>query len=330
MYDELRRFIEAEEAADRFSGVAVVEHDGDVVFAAAAGHAHLGFGVRNEVDTRLNTASITKLCTTVAVLQLVEQGALSRSTTVADLLPDLGIGSADRITVDHLLSHRSGLGDYWNERCQQRRSTLRTTDAYLALVEGEQPAFEPGTATAYGNSGFVLLGGMIERVTGRSYYDVVRDDVCRRAGMARAEHVQLDHVEDVAHGYTTVEWEGPAHPDRRTDNVFQYPVRGSAATGLYASGPELIRFGLALRAPGELLEAASIECMLGPTGYGTQRVPYSLGTAVGHGGRAFGAATILLFLPEAGMSVCILSNYDRPADKVVFAELDRLLAARPA
>lgn len=322
----LGEFLTREEAADRFSGVVVVEQRGETVFAGAYGHAHLGLGVRNALDTRFNIASVTKMFTAVAVLQLVEQGALSLGATVGDLLPDLGIGMADRMTVHHLLSHQSGLGDYWNEKCHQRRSTLRTTDAYLALVEGEQPSFSPGTATAYGNSGYVLLAGIIERVTGADYYDHVREHVCRRAGMARAEHLQLDHVTDFAHGYTTVEWEGPAHPEYRTDNLFQYPVRGSGATGLYSSGPELIRFGRALRAD-ELIGPSSVALMVeDDPGCGTQRVPYRLGTAVGHGGRAFGAATFLLFLPEVDASVCVLSNYDRPADKRVFAELERLLS----
>ena len=322
---DLTTFLEREEAEDRFAGVVVVEHRGDTVVAGAYGHAHLGLGVRNTIDTRFNTASITKMFTAVAVLQLVEQDALALDATVHDLLPDVGIGMADRMTVLHLLTHQSGLGDYWNERCRQRRSTLRTTDAYLALVEGEEPGFPPGTATAYGNTGYVLLAGIIERVTGADYYDHIRDRVCRPAGMARAEHLQLDHVEDFAHGYTTVEWEAPPHPEHRTDNLFQYPVRGSGATGLYSSGPELIRFGQALRS-GELVGASSLALMLeADPGCGTQRIPYRFGQAVGHGGRAFGAATILLFLPELDASVCILANYDRPADKRVFAELERLL-----
>jgi CubicO group peptidase (beta-lactamase class C family) len=133
-------------------------------------------------------------------------------------------------------------------------------------------------------------------------------------------------VADFAHGYTTIEWEGPAHPDVRTDNIFQYPVRGSAATGLYATAPELLRFGLALR-QGRLLGEAMVARMLVPGGYGTQTVPWSGGSAIGHGGRAFGAATFLLFLRELDVSVCVLSNYDRPADKRVFAEIDRLLTS---
>jgi CubicO group peptidase (beta-lactamase class C family) len=328
--DELGRFLDEEEAADRFSGTVAIEHGGEIVFTGAYGHAHLGFGVRNRVDTRCNTASITKMVTAVAVLQLVEAGDLSLEATVAELLPDVAIGKADRMTVHHLLSHQSGLGDYWNERCQQRRSVLRTTADYLGLLDGDEPAFEPGSGTAYGNSGYVLLGAIVERTTGVDYYDHVRDTVCRPAGMADAEHVELDRIADVAHGYTYVEWQGPAHPDHRRDNLFQYPVRGSAATGLYASAPDLVRFGLALRAH-RLLGEEAVRWMLadpmeaGGRGYGTQRIPYAKGTAVGHGGRAFGAATIFLVLPEVDVSVAILANYDRPADKRVFEALDALL-----
>lgn len=325
----LGRFLDDDAAADRFSGVVVLEHAGEVVFAGAYGHAHLGFRVANQLDTRFNLASVTKLFTTVAVLQLVEQNKLSIDATVHELLPDIDIASSDRMTIHHLLTHQSGLGDYWNERCRQSRSVLRTTDAYLDLIDGAQPAFDPGTATAYSNSGFVLLGAIIEQVSGTDYYDYIRMNVCRPAGMERAEHLELDRIEDFAHGYTHFEWEGTAHPDFRTDNLFQYPVRGSAATGLYASGPEVATFGLALRS-GELLDESSLRRMLPPPAsdtpsYGTQQVPYSRGLAIGHGGRAFGAASCLLFLREVDLSVCILSNYDRPADKRVFAEIDRLL-----
>lgn len=327
----LSDFLDAEEAADRFSGAVVVEHAGEIAFAEARGHAHLGLGVRNDLDTRFNTASITKMVTAVAVLQLVEQGALRLEATVAELLPDLDLGGADRMTVDHLLSHRSGLGDYWNERCLTRRTRLRTTADYLALVEGDQPAFEPGSGVAYGNSGYLVLAAIVEAVTGADFYDHARDHVCRPSGMARAEHLHLDAVTDFAHGYTHIEWEGLPHPDRRTDNIFQYPVRGSAAMGLYASAPELVRFGLALRR-GELVGDRFVRLMLDPptppaAAYGTQRVPYAAGTAVGHGGRGFGAATFLLFLPAPEATVCVLSNYDRPADKLVFAEIERLLTA---
>ncbi|HUP85174.1 MAG TPA: serine hydrolase domain-containing protein [Acidimicrobiales bacterium] len=325
----LARFPEGEAAADRFSGTVVVERGGVVVFSGAYSHAHLGLGVPNDEDTRCNIASITKMITTVAVLQLVEQDALSLDAVVGDLLPDVGIGMADRMTVHHLLSHQSGLGDYWTDRCRERRSVLRTTDDYLALVEGMEPAFAPGTSTAYGSSGFVLLGAIVERTSGTDYYEHVRTHVCRRAGMDRADHLHLDQITDFAHGYTYVEWEGPLHADHRTDNIFQYPVRGSAATAMYSSAPELLKFGQALRA-GELVGERFVHSMLQPRalggeGYGTQEVPYARGIAVGHGGRAFGAATLLLFLPEVDASVCVLSNFDRPADKGVFAELDAML-----
>jgi CubicO group peptidase (beta-lactamase class C family) len=332
--ERLRKFIEREEAEDRFSGTVVIERKGETLFQGAYGYAHLGLRVRNQLETRFNLASVTKMFTAVAVLQLVEQGKLALDATVHDYLPEVGIGLADRITVHHLLCHQSGLGIYWNDKVKQRRSTLRTTADYLDVIKGEQPSFEPGTSSAYGNSGYLLLGGMIERASGQDYYEYVREHVCRRAGMERAGHLQLDRIEDFAHGYTHLEWEGPAHPEFRTDNIFQYPVHGNAAGFLYSSAPELIRFGQALRA-NQLIGETSVDLMLRKPegvglGYGTQRIPYSRGIAIGHGGRSFGAATHLLFLPEVDLSVCVLSNYDRPADKLVFAELDRILAELPA
>ena len=280
-FEALRRFIEREEAEDRFSGTVVIERGSETLFTGAYGHAHLGLVVRNQLDTRFNVASITKMFTAVAALQLTEQGKLSLDATVNDFLPEVGIGMGDRITVHHLLCHQSGLASYWNDKCKQRRSVLRTTDDYLALIEGEQPTFEPGTSAAYGNSGYLLLGGMIERASGQDYYEYVRQHVCRPAGMHRAGHLQLDHIEDFAHGYTHIEWEGPDHPEYRTDNVFQYPVHGSAANALYSSAPELIQFGRALRA-NQLIVPESVRLMLGEPqthglGYGTQWIRYSQG-----------------------------------------------------
>ena len=326
----LREFLDQEQGADRFSGTVMVETGGGVVFEGAYGHAHCGFGVANRLETRFNLASVTKMFTAVAALQLVEQGRLNVEDTLANHLPDLKLVGSDRITVHHLLSHTSGLGSFWNDECRRHRSTLRTIDAYLRLIQGMAPAFDPGTQVAYDNAGYLVLGAIIERASGCDYYEYVEQHVCRAAGMNEAEFVSLDEPNDVAHGYTHIEWDGPGHPDRRTDNIFQYPVRGNPAVGLYASAPEMLRFWSAL-SQGRLLGPEMVALMwqdqhLGgvPTGlgYGCQLIPYSAGVAIGHAGRVFGGATIFLDLPEVDHRVCILSNYDRPADKRVFAVID--------
>ena len=98
-FEALRRFIEREEAEDRFSGTVVIEHGSETIFTGAYGHAHLGLGVRNQLDTRFNLASITKMFTTVATLQLIEQGKLSLDATVNDFVPEVGIGMGDGLPV---------------------------------------------------------------------------------------------------------------------------------------------------------------------------------------------------------------------------------------
>jgi D-alanyl-D-alanine carboxypeptidase len=329
----MAEFLRQEEAADRFSGAVAIAHGAEVAFEAAYGMQHQGFRVPNRMDTRFNLASITKMFTAVAVMQLWERGKLALDDTVDKYLPKLRVGGSDRMTVNHLLCHASGLGMYWNEKCKQRRSTLRTISAYLELLEGEVPAFEPGNAAQYGNSGYLVLGGVVEAAADMDYYDYIQDHICKRVDMPRTAHLHLDRVADFAHGYTYNEWEGPAHPEYRTDNIFQYPVRGNPAVALYSTAPEMLRFGAALR-HNQLLRAETHELMLQAHardangqafGYGYQYIPYSQGTAVGHGGRLLGGATIFLTLPAVDMTVCILSNYDRPADKRVFAHLDQWL-----
>lgn len=321
MYDfgEVSEYLGREEKHDRFSGTVMIQHDDEVVLEGAYGCAHLGFCVPNTMDTRFNLASITKMFTAVAVLQLVEARKLSLQDTIAERLPYLRMDRADRVTVHHLLCHQSGLGSYWNEKCQRQRSTLRSIRAYLSLIEDQELAFEPGSSVLYGNSGYVILGAMIEEAAEQDYYEYVRQHVCTRAAMPRANHLMLDQVTDFAHGYTNIEWEGEDHPDHRTDNIFQYPVRGSPASGLYCSAPELLRFGAALRG-NVLLTPGSRELMFrehakepsrAAFGYGCQHIATTHDTWVGHGGRSFGAATTFLHLPEKELTVCILSNNDR-------------------
>lgn len=331
----MSEFLREEEAADRFSGVVAIEHGDEIVFSAACGMAHQGFRVPNRLDTRFNLASIGKMFTAVAVLQLWERGKLSLDDTIDRYLPNLRVGGTETITIAQLLCHTSGLGMFWNEKCKQRRSSLRTIQAYLELIEGQMPAFEPGSKAQYSASGYLVLGGIIEAAANVDFYDYVQEHVCKQADMPRTAFLQLDHVADFAHGYTTIEWEGPPHPDYRTDNMFQYPVRGSSAGFVYSTAPEMLRFGAALRR-NQLLREDTRTLMLGvhagdaegsAFGYGCQHIPYSQGIAVGHGGRAFGAATMFLMLLEVDFRICILSNYDRPADKRVFAHFDRWLGA---
>lgn len=327
-------FLRAETAHDRFSGAVGIARADHPVFERAYGLAHRGLAVPNQVDTRFNLASITKLFTAIAVLQLREQGKLELDDTVAKHVPNSKIGGIDRITIHHLLCHASGLDTFWNDRCQQRRSSLRSVEAHLALIEHAQPVFEPGTATRYGNVGCLVLGAIIEAVAGEDYYNYVEEHVCRRAAMTRTAFLELDRIADFAHGYTHVEWKGSAHPDFLTDNIFQYPVRGNPANGLYSTVPDMLRFGAALRS-GQLLNSDSRALMSAVHarglpherfGYGCQHIPYSHGDALGHGGRIHGGATIFLFLPAVDYTVCILSNLDRPADKRAFEHFDRWLS----
>ncbi len=175
-----------------FSGVVRIDRGGDVELARAYGLAHRGHEIPNTVDTLFATASGTKGLTAVTVASLVEEGALELSTTARSVLgPDLPL-IRDDVTIEHLLSHRSGIGDYLDENVEHDIADylmpvpvheLATTEQYLAVLDGHDTAFPPGERFAYNNGGYVVLALIAERTSGIPFHELVRQRVCEPAGM---------------------------------------------------------------------------------------------------------------------------------------------------
>jgi CubicO group peptidase (beta-lactamase class C family) len=183
-------------AADQFSGAALVAKDGEVRFGRAYGLADRERGIANTIETRFRIGSMNKMFTAVATLQLVEEGKLALDDTVGKHLP--GYPNADvasKVTVRHLLTHTGGTGDIFGPEFDRDRLTLREHGDYVKLYGSRPPGFEPGSRFEYSNYGFVLLGALIEAVSGESYYDYVRENVFRPAGMTSTD--SLPESEDV-------------------------------------------------------------------------------------------------------------------------------------
>jgi CubicO group peptidase (beta-lactamase class C family) len=210
-------FLDRRIAADAFSGVVLVANQGATVYQRAAGIADREGGTPITLDTRLELASVTKLFTRIAVLQLAQAGKLSLEDTVGKFLPKYPNPVVrHKVTVDQLLRHRSGVGSFWNERFMARPADVRSVNDYLELFQDDPLLFEPGTGEAYSNGGYVLLGAIIERVSGKSYHDYLEDHVFRPAGMTRT--VPYDRrvpTKDAAIGYTRQPLAGPMPGDRR-------------------------------------------------------------------------------------------------------------------
>ena len=231
------------EAVDRiafnteFSGAVRVDHGAEVVLAKAYGYANRAYRVPNTIGTRFAIASGTKGISALTVASLIEEGVLDWSTTARSLLgTDLPMVNND-VTVAHLLEHRSGVGDYFDE--EDTRSTndpvlpvpvheLETTEKYLPVLDGWPTKFESGARFSYCNSGYVLLALIAERATRLSFNDLVRQRVCEPAGMRETAFLRSDELpESAALGYLST-------GGQRT-NVFHLPVLGSGDGGIYTT-----------------------------------------------------------------------------------------------
>jgi CubicO group peptidase (beta-lactamase class C family) len=235
---ELERDLDAIAVETGFSGVCQIDRGAHTEVAKAYGLADRGYDIPNTIDTRFALASGTKGLTALTVVSLVEDGVLELATTARSVLgTDLPLVGAD-VTVENLLAHRSGIGDYLDEEADVDVDDylmpvpvheLATNEQYLAVLDGHAPKFAPDERFSYCNSGYVLLALIAERVTGTPFHDLVRERVCAPAGMHDTAFLRSDELAgNVARGHVEVDggW--------RT-NVFHLPVRGSGDGGIYST-----------------------------------------------------------------------------------------------
>jgi CubicO group peptidase (beta-lactamase class C family) len=237
--------IDAIAAANDFSGVVRVDRYGEVELAKAYGLAHRGHEIPNTVDTQFAIASGVKGLTALAVVSLIEDGSLDLSTTARSVLGrDLPL-IGDDVTVEHLLSHRSGIGDYLDEGADHEITDylmpvpvheLVTTEDYLVALDGHAAKFSAGEQFSYCNSGYVVLALLAERISGTPFHELVRRRVCEPAGMDDSEFLRSDELPGrAALGYLT------SAAGSRT-NVLHLPVRGSGDGGIYSTATDVSSF----------------------------------------------------------------------------------------
>ena len=242
-----------------------VDRAGDLEFVKAYGLADRAHAIPNTSDTRFAIASGVKGWTALTVMSLVEEGTLGLETTARSVLGDDLPLIDDGVTIEHLLSHRSGIGDYVDEDAGREITDyvmpvpvqqLVTTEDYLEVLDGFPMVSAPGERFAYCNGGFVVLALIAERASGVSFHELVRARVCEPAGMVDTGFLRSDELPgDAALGYLTVE--GP-----RT-NVFHLPVLGSGDGGIYSTVSDLSAFWRALLA-GRILPRERVDEMVRP------------------------------------------------------------------
>lgn len=318
---ELDGFALGLEEANQFSGVVLVAHNGRVVFEKAYGKADEKVEEKSDapvtLDTRFNVASAGKMFTATAILQQVALGRLTLDTPVGEVLKDYpNKAFATTVTVRHLLTHTGGAGDIdlFGPEHADNRKRVRSVQDMVALHGDRAPAFVPGSKQEYGNFGHVVLGRMVEVLSGENFEGYLQRHVFEPAGMTRTGFVDCtERAPDIAVGYATVD-------GQQVSNCDTQPKRGFPAGGQMSTAGDMYRFVTALQA-GKLIPAALFaeatrthyEFMgLGffATGYGPG-VPQSE-FRWGHGGSADGVCTDVRTYPKTGETIIVLSNKDMP------------------
>ncbi|HEY0304453.1 MAG TPA: serine hydrolase domain-containing protein, partial [Longimicrobiales bacterium] len=271
---------------------------------------------------KFNLGSANKNFTAVVIAQLVEEGKLSWDDPLSKFLPDFpDSASARQVLIKHLLSHSAGLGSYFNRKfMESSRTRYRTVDEMMTLARPDSLRFKPGSAFRYSNTGFLVLGKVIEVVEGRSYFDVVRDRIYKPLGMTATDAFQLDQVNpNLAVGYTRAP--GPNGVELR-NNIFEHVIRGGPAGGGYSNAPDMLRYAEALRT-GKLIKRSTLDLMrspkpeLGAPRYGYGFALFDGPQVWGHGGDFPGIDFDLNQYGESGYTVIVMANYDRVNEPIL-------------
>ena len=287
--------------------------NGKAITSGAKGKADREKGIDNTLNTRFRIGSMNKMFTAVATLQLVEHGKLSLDDMIGKILPDYpNTNVASKVKVRHLLSHTGGTGDIFGPQFEAHRLELKTLQDYVKLYGERDLQFEPGTKWEYSNYGFLLLGVLIEKVSGKSYYDFVAENIYKVAGMTNSgSEPESVAVANRSKGYMRDQFE-------MVSNEPTLPWRGTSAGGGYTTAADLMRFAGALMSnkllkAETLAEATRPQFTTGAYGFGFQIGRPDEARTYGHGGGAQGMNAILRVYPESGQSVIVLCNLDSPS-----------------
>ncbi len=303
--------------ADEFSGVVLVARNWAPVFQKAYGLASKEFNVPNRLDTKFNLGSMNKYFTRLAIWQLIEKGKLRLEDTLGRFLPDYPNADARRkVTIENLVEMMGGIGDFFGDRFDASpKDRFRSNRDFLPLFDSLPLEFEPGRQRQYSNGGYIVLGVVIEAVSGNSYYNYVRDHIFVPAGMTATDSYEADDpVDNLSEGYTR---EPAKNPGPWKKNIYSRPAKGSAAGGGYSTVGDLLKFTIALQ-ENRLLTPASTEWFLTGVRPGDSDANASNKASAGRPRRigiAGGAPGINASMEadfNRGSVVIVLGNYDPP------------------
>ena len=300
--------------AGRFSGTVLVTRNGTVLLSKGYGIANYEFSVPSSTQTVFPIGSNTKQFTAAAIMKLQEQGRLNVTDPVAWYIPDAPQWKDIRIY--QLLNHTSGIPseggflvtdpiDYSLPELMGRLTPLPLT-------------FEPGKSYTYSNNGYITLSYIIERASGRSYNEYLRENLFLPLGM---NSTGQDNARDVftnrASGYTTMGGKQVHYDLQNIHNTY-------GAGSLHSTTEDLLRWERAFHTPGAILSGQSLDAMIA-NGYGIVQAKVGNRTAIGHGDRNFGFISYTIHYPDEGATIIFLSNYDRTPMVTLIKDLSAIV-----
>ncbi|MFC5741766.1 serine hydrolase domain-containing protein [Dyella tabacisoli] len=303
-------------ASPEAPGVAVLIAQGDtVIFRGARGRAEIELGVPLSADHVFRIASVTKMFTAATILKLAELGKLSLDDSLAKYLPDFP--NATGITLRELLSHTAGISDITKDPTPGFTRRDADTATLIAEIRKRPPSFAPGTGWAYSNAGFILLGAVIEKVTGEPWYDALQKQLLQPLGLKHTTYGgNALLIPGRTAGYTT---DSSTH---QVSNAKFISMTVPAAAGALVSTVDDLRLWMRALADGRAIGKQGLQQMTTPAPDlpGTPSAyRYGLGmyiwhirgnTMVGHTGQIDGFAAVVAYLPKQDITVIALANDD--------------------
>jgi CubicO group peptidase (beta-lactamase class C family) len=312
---ELDKFVSQKAASDEFSGTVLFAKGDTILYTAAHGLASRRFNAPINLQTKMNWGSISKMFTSTAILQLVEQDKIRLEDTLDQYLDESWLKHPARsdIQIQHLLTHASGLSSYFTDDFfNGSKQLFRELSDYKPLIVDDVPAFEPGSGYKYSNTGMLLLGAVIEKVTGENYFTYMESQIYRPTGMMNTGCYASDEpVQNVAIGY----YEPEDNPGVWRNNFFWKPIKGSPAGGCFSNVEDLHTFALALTGF-KLLTEETTHLMLTPKsefhsepyGFGVRIQGTTENPILGHRGGFVGISANLDIFANSGFIAAALSN----------------------